>query len=44
MKTFQKIAIPVSIGVLGLAIISRCSVRIPRGAKAVKGFNAEKYL
>jgi apolipoprotein D and lipocalin family protein len=44
MKTFQKIAIPVSIGVLGLLIINSCAVRIPKGAIAVKNFDAKKYL
>jgi apolipoprotein D and lipocalin family protein len=44
MKTLQKIAIPVSLGVLGLLIFSSCSVGIPKGAKAVQHFNAEKYL
>ncbi|MPS65733.1 MAG: lipocalin [Chryseobacterium sp.] len=44
MKTFQKIAIPVSIGVLGLMLLKSCSVGIPRGAAAVKNFNADKYL
>jgi len=44
MKTFQKIAIPVSLGVLGFLIFRACAVGIPRGAKAVTNFNAEKYL
>lgn len=44
MKTFQKIAIPVSLGVLGFLIFRSCAVGIPRGAKAVTNFNAEKYL
>jgi len=44
MKTLQKIAIPVSLGVLGLLIFSSCSAGIPKGAKAVQHFNAEKYL
>ncbi|MCS3868737.1 apolipoprotein D and lipocalin family protein [Chryseobacterium ginsenosidimutans] len=44
MKTFQKIAIPVSLGVLGLIILNSFSVGIPKGAIAVQHFNAEKYL
>jgi len=44
MKTFQKIAIPVSLGILGLMIFNSCSVGIPKGATAVKNFNSEKYL
>ena len=44
MKTLQKIAIPVSIGVLGFMIFNSCSVKIPKGATAVKNFNADKYL
>ncbi|MFC3158760.1 apolipoprotein D and lipocalin family protein [Chryseobacterium arachidis] len=44
MKTFQKIAIPLSLGVLGLIIINSCSVGIPKGAAAVQNFNSEKYL
>lgn len=44
MKTFQKIAIPVSLGILGLMIFNSCSVGIPEGATAIKNFNSEKYL
>jgi hypothetical protein len=44
MKTFQKIAIPVSLGILGLFILNSCSVGIPKGATAVQNFNADKYL
>lgn len=44
MKTFQKIAIPVSLGVIGFLIFSSYSVGIPKGATAVKNFNSEKYL
>ncbi|WP_267405175.1 MULTISPECIES: lipocalin family protein [unclassified Chryseobacterium] len=44
MTTFQKIAIPVSLGVLGLLIFNSCSVGIPKGATAIQNFNAEKYL
>lgn len=44
MKTFQKIAIPVSLGVLGLILFNSCSVGIPKGATAVQNFDSEKYL
>ncbi|MEN4762235.1 lipocalin family protein [Chryseobacterium sp. C39-AII1] len=44
MTTFQKIAVPVSLGVLGLLIFNSCSVGIPKGATAIQNFNAEKYL
>lgn len=44
MKTLQKIAIPISIGVLGFILLKSCSVGIPKGATAVKNFNADRYL
>lgn len=44
MKTLHKIAIPVSLGILGLIILNSCSVGIPKGATAVSNFNSEKYL
>ncbi|CAD7800004.1 Outer membrane lipoprotein Blc [Chryseobacterium aquaeductus] len=44
MKTFQKITIPVSLGIIGLLLFNSCSVGIPKGATAVKNFNSEKYL
>lgn len=44
MKTFQKIAIPVSLGIIGFLLFNSCSVGIPKGATAVKNFNSEKYL
>lgn len=44
MKTFYKIAVPISLGVLGLMIFNSCSVEIPKGAEAVKNFDAQKYL
>lgn len=44
MKNFQKIVIPVSLGVLGLLIINSCSGGIVKGATAVTNFEAEKYL
>lgn len=44
MKTFYKIAVPVSLGALGLVIFNSFSVGIPKGAAAVKNFDAKKYL
>ncbi|MGG7466885.1 lipocalin family protein [Chryseobacterium arthrosphaerae] len=44
MKTLHKIILPVSLGALGLIIFNSCSVRIPKGAAAVKNFDAKKYL
>ncbi|ASK32259.1 lipocalin [Chryseobacterium sp. T16E-39] len=44
MKNIHKIAIPVSVGVLGLLVFNYYSVRIPKGAVAVTHFDAEKYL
>ncbi|UOE40364.1 lipocalin family protein [Chryseobacterium suipulveris] len=44
MKNFTKIAVPVSLGILGLLIFNSCSVGIPDGAKAVQNFDSKKYL
>lgn len=44
MKTLHKIAIPVSLGIIGFLIFNSCSVGIPKGATAIKNFNSEKYL
>jgi apolipoprotein D and lipocalin family protein len=44
MKTLHKIAIPVSLGILGLIILNSCSVGIPKGASAISNFNSDKYL
>ncbi|MDP9960806.1 lipocalin family protein [Chryseobacterium lathyri] len=44
MKTFQKIAVPVTLGVLGLIIYRSCSAGTPKGAVAVNNFDAKKYL
>jgi len=44
MKTIHKIAIPVSLGIIGFLIFNSCSVGIPKGATAIKNFNSEKYL
>lgn len=41
---FIKIAIPVSLGILGLMIINACSAGIPEGANAIQNFQSEKYL
>ncbi|MGG5210187.1 lipocalin family protein [Chryseobacterium sp. MIQD13] len=44
MKTLQKIAVPVTLGVLGLMIYNSYSAGIPKGATAVNNFDAKKYL
>lgn len=45
MKHIHKIAIPISLGILGLLIFNSCSSGgIAKGATAVTNFNAEKYL
>ncbi|WP_265427215.1 lipocalin family protein [Chryseobacterium sp. YIM B08800] len=44
MKTLHKIAIPVSLGIIGFLMFNSCSVGIPKGATAIKNFNSEKYL
>lgn len=44
MKTLQKIAVPATLGVLGLIILNSCSAGIPKGATAVNNFDAKKYL
>ncbi|WP_345990087.1 lipocalin family protein [Chryseobacterium sp. Chry.R1] len=44
MKNFQKIVIPVSIGVLGFLIFNQCSVRVPKGAVPVTRFDSGRYL
>ena len=44
MKTFQKIAIPVSLGIIGLLLFNSCSVGITKGATAVTNFKSDKYL
>lgn len=44
MKGFQKIIIPVSLGILGVALFNSCSVGIPKGATAIRNFNPQKYL
>ena len=44
MKKMAKIAIPLSLGILGLFIFNSCSVGMPDGATAVKNFDSKKYL
>ncbi|QDP85989.1 lipocalin [Chryseobacterium sp. SNU WT5] len=44
MKKFNKIAIPVALGIFGLAVLNSCSVGIPKGATAVQNFNSPKFL
>ncbi|GGG57003.1 lipocalin family protein [Epilithonimonas arachidiradicis] len=43
-KTFTKTLVPVSIGIIGLLVLSSCSVGIPDKATAVQNFDADKYL
>ncbi|TDX82910.1 lipocalin family protein [Epilithonimonas xixisoli] len=44
MRKFIKIAIPVSLGILGLVLLQNCSAGIPEKASAVQNFEPEKYL
>jgi apolipoprotein D and lipocalin family protein len=44
MKSFKKIVIPLTVGIIGALFLSSCSVGIPNGATAVQDFKAEKYL
>lgn len=41
---FLKVAIPISLGLIGITIMNACSVGIPKDAKAVQNFESEKYL
>jgi len=43
-KSFLKIAVPFSIGILGILLVNSCSVGIPDKATAVQNFDSEKYL
>ena len=43
-KSFLKIAVPFSIGILGILLLNSCSVGIPDKATAVQNFDSEKYL
>lgn len=44
MKKFAKIALPVTVGLAGILLARALSVDIPKGAVAVKDFDAKKYL
>lgn len=44
MTNLKKIAIPVTVGIFGLALLSSCSVGLPKGASAVQNFNSQKFL
>ena len=44
MKSLKKIAIPLTVGIIGALFLSSCSVAIPKGATAVQDFKADKYL
>ncbi|WP_294264615.1 lipocalin family protein [uncultured Chryseobacterium sp.] len=44
MKMLKKIAIPVSLGILGLVILNSCAAGIPKGATAVQNFKVDQYL
>lgn len=44
MNNLKKIAIPLTIGILGALFLSSCSAGIPKGATAVQNFKAEKFL
>jgi len=43
-NSFLKIAIPVSVGVLGILLFNSNSPGIPEKADAIKNFDSEKYL
>jgi len=43
-STLTKIAVPVSLGILGILFLHSCSTGIPKGATAIQGFDSEKYL
>ena len=44
MKNLKKIAIPLTVGILGALFLSSCSAGIPKSATAVQNFKAEKFL
>ena len=44
MKNLKKISVIAAVGIVGLALLSSCSVGIPKGATAVQNFNSDKYL
>ncbi len=41
---FLKIAVPVSLGILGILILKSCSAGIPDRATAIQNFDSERYL
>ena len=43
-NTLLKIAVPVSLGFVGLFLLNSCSAGIPAGANAIQNFDSEKYL
>nr|WP_312762564.1 lipocalin family protein [Epilithonimonas sp.] len=43
-KTFAKILLPISIGIIGILVLNSCSVGIPDKTVAVKNFDSDKYL
>jgi apolipoprotein D and lipocalin family protein len=43
-KSFIKLAIPFSLGFLGIFFLSSCSAGIPDEATAIQNFDSEKYL
>lgn len=43
-KSFIKLAIPVSLGILGIFLLNSCSAGIPEKAAAIQNFDSEKYL
>ena len=44
MKNLKKLIIPLSLGIFGAIVLSSCSIGVPKGATAIKNFNAKKYL
>lgn len=44
MRKYIRAILPVSIGLLGLFMLSACSVGLPKGAVAVQNFDVERYL
>ncbi|MDQ1163020.1 apolipoprotein D and lipocalin family protein [Chryseobacterium sp. SORGH_AS 447] len=44
MKMLKKMAIPVSLGILGLVILNSCATGIPKGVVAVQNFKVDQYL
>lgn len=43
-KGFIKLAVPVSLSILGIFLLNSCSVGIPDKATAIKNFDPDKYL